>query len=139
MLKIQITENILKVLLNSLLCSVMFSDVGDTIGLILVFKVIGGNFLCSSVSKESACNTGDSFNFWVWKIPWRRKWQPTPVLLPGEPHGQRSPAGYNGASKVGHDLATKPPCIQTEFVYIGQVTAYLINAIKDIFNINNIT
>ena len=94
MLKIQITENILKVLLNSLLCSVMFSDVGDTIGLILVFKVIGGNFLCSSVSKESACNTGDSFNFWVWKIPWRRKWQPTPVFLPGEPHGQRSLAGY---------------------------------------------
>ena len=27
--------------------------------------------------------------------PWRRKWQPTPVLLPGESHGQRSLAGYN--------------------------------------------
>ena len=27
------------------------------------------------------------------KIFWRRKWQPPPVLLPGEPHGQRSPAG----------------------------------------------
>ena len=26
--------------------------------------------------------------------PWRRKWQPTPVLLPGESHGQRSLAGY---------------------------------------------
>ena len=24
---------------------------------------------------------------WVWKIPWRRKWQPTPVFLPGEFHG----------------------------------------------------
>ena len=59
MLKIQITENILKVLLNSLLCSVMFPDVGDTIGMILVFKEIGGNFPCSSVSKEYACNTGD--------------------------------------------------------------------------------
>ena len=30
-----------------------------------------------------------------WKIPWRRKWQPTPVLLPGESHGQRSLAGYS--------------------------------------------
>ena len=79
------------------------------------------------------------FDPWIGKIPWKRKQQPTPVFLAGEPHGQRSPAGYNGASKVGHDLATKPPCIQTEFVYIGQVTAYLINAIKDIFNINNIT
>ena len=29
------------------------------------------------------------------KIPWRRVWQPTPVSLPGEPHGQRSLAGYS--------------------------------------------
>ena len=27
---------------------------------------------------------------WVWKIPWRRAWQPTPLFLPGESHGQRS-------------------------------------------------
>ena len=32
---------------------------------------------------------------WVRKIPWRRKWQPTPVLLPGKPHGQGSLAGYS--------------------------------------------
>jgi len=31
---------------------------------------------------------------WVRKIPWRRAWQPTPVFLPGEAHGQRSRAGY---------------------------------------------
>ena len=30
------------------------------------------------------------FNPWVRKIPWRRKWQPTPVLLPGKSHGQRA-------------------------------------------------
>ena len=29
------------------------------------------------------------------KIPWRRKWQPTPVLLPGESHGGRSLVGYS--------------------------------------------
>ena len=28
-------------------------------------------------------------------IPWRRAWQPTPVFLPGESHGQRSLAGYS--------------------------------------------
>ena len=33
------------------------------------------------------------FNPWVGKIPWRTKWQPTPVCLPGESHGQRSSAG----------------------------------------------
>ena len=31
----------------------------------------------------------------VRKIPWRREWQPTPVFLPGEPHGQRSLVGYS--------------------------------------------
>ena len=31
----------------------------------------------------------------VGKIPCRRKWQPTPVFLPGEFHGQRSLAGYS--------------------------------------------
>ena len=46
------------------------------------------------VGKESACNAGDSSS-WVGKIPWRRKWQPTPVFLPGESHGQRSLAGYS--------------------------------------------
>ena len=33
------------------------------------------------------------FNPWVGKIPWRRKWQPIPVLLPGKSHGQRSVVG----------------------------------------------
>ena len=35
------------------------------------------------------------FDPWVRKTPWRRKWQPTPVFLPGESHGQRSLAGYS--------------------------------------------
>ena len=32
-------------------------------------------------------------NPWVEKIPWRRAWQPTPVFLPGESHGQRNLVG----------------------------------------------
>ena len=41
------------------------------------------------------------FNPWVRKIPWRRKWQPTPIFLPGESHRQRSLASYivHGAAK----------------------------------------
>ena len=35
------------------------------------------------------------FDLWVGKIPWRRKWQPTPVFLPGESHGGRSLVGYS--------------------------------------------
>jgi len=44
------------------------------------------------------------FDPWVGKIPWRREWQPTPVFLPGEFHGQRSLAGYSlWGHRVGHD------------------------------------
>ena len=32
---------------------------------------------------------------WVGKIPWRRKWQPTPVFLPGKSHAQWSLVGYH--------------------------------------------
>ena len=35
------------------------------------------------------------FDPWVGKIPWRRKWQLTPVFFPGESHGQRSLVGYS--------------------------------------------
>ena len=35
------------------------------------------------------------FDPWVGKIPWRRKWQPTPVFMPGKSHGLRSPVGYS--------------------------------------------
>ena len=35
------------------------------------------------------------FKPWVGKIPWRRKWQPIPVFLPGKFHGRRSLAGYS--------------------------------------------
>ena len=34
------------------------------------------------------------FDPWVRKIPWKRAWQPTPVFLPRESHGQRSPMSY---------------------------------------------
>ena len=35
------------------------------------------------------------FDPWVGKIAWRREWQPSPVFLPGNFHGQRSLAGYS--------------------------------------------
>ena len=49
-----------------------------------------------SDSKESACNVGDlGLIPGLGRIPWRRAWQPTPVFLPGESHGQRSLEGYS--------------------------------------------
>ena len=57
-------------------------------------------------------NAGDSvlkiqcrFDPWVRKIPWSRKWQPTPVFLHEKPHGQRSLAGYSPSSHKESDMA----------------------------------
>ena len=84
-------------------------DVADKL-MILKWKIIldylGGSFwgaalgLCRWFSgKDSTCQCRRrrrlKFDPWVRKIPWRRKWQPTPVFLPGEFHGQRSLAGYS--------------------------------------------
>ena len=40
----------------------------------------------------------------VGKIPRRRKWQPTPVFSPGEPHGQRSLEGYSPWGRKKSDI-----------------------------------
>ena len=53
-------------------------------------------FPVSSDGKESACNAGDPALIpGSGKIPGRREWQPTPVFLPGEFHGQRSLECYS--------------------------------------------
>ena len=60
---------------------------------------ISEGFPGSASGKEPACQCKRckrrGFDPWVRKIPWRRAWQPTPVFLPGESHGQRSLAGYS--------------------------------------------
>ena len=48
-----------------------------------------------SDSKESASNKETWVQSSVGKIFWRREWQPTPVFLPEELHGQRSLVGYS--------------------------------------------
>jgi len=49
--------------------------------------------------KEFACqcrrHNRCRFDAWVKEIPWRRKWQPIPVFLPGKFGGQRSLVGYS--------------------------------------------
>ena len=70
--------------------------------------------------KEFACQCRRlGFNPWVGKIPWRRKWQPTPVFLSEKSHGQRNLAGYSlwGLKRVGCDLVTKQQ--QQLFLVVG--------------------
>ena len=60
-----------------------------------VFQDLALNIPCGSDGKESACSARDSGLIPGWGRSLRRKWQPTPVFLPGESHGQRSLVGYS--------------------------------------------
>ena len=60
------------------------------------------SFPGGSISKESACNSGDlGSSPGLGRFLWRREWLHIPVFLPGELHGQRSLAGY---SPWGHKV-----------------------------------
>ena len=77
------------------------------------------------------------FDLWVGKIPWRRAWQPSPVLLPGESHGQRSLAGYSPWGRKESDTSER---LSTEHfvskfgqaVRVSSVFTSLIYLIKDV-------
>ena len=75
--------------------------------LITCWIVLGG-----TSGKESACQCKRlrrwSSGSWVRKIPWRRKWQPIPVFLPGESHGQRSLTGYSPWGRKESDTTEHP-------------------------------
>ena len=57
-------------------------------------QCVVSSMVAQSGKKLPQCRTPE-FNPWVRKIPWRRKWQSTPVFLSGEPHEQRSLGGYS--------------------------------------------
>ena len=56
-----------------------------------------------SVVKNLLPTQQHAFDPWIRKIPWRSKWQPTPVLLPGKSYGQNSLVGYSPRSRKGLD------------------------------------
>ena len=67
--------------------------------------VCGGLPTVGSVVKNPPANAGDAVLI-PGTIPRRRKWQSTPVFLPGESHGQRSLVGCiqsMGSQRVRHD------------------------------------
>ena len=63
----------------------------------ILFKKYSGTLMslpCGSAGKQSDCNEGDLGSIpGCGKIPWRRKWQPTAVFLPGESQGRGSLVG----------------------------------------------
>ena len=79
-------------------------------------------------SKESACQyRRPGFDPRVGKIPWRRKWQPTPVFLLGEFHGQRilteySPWGHK-QSDTTEQLSLSLSSLKATYVYIDSCSS----------------
>ena len=71
---------------------------------------------CQSTCQCRRCG----FDPWVGKMPWRRAWQPIPVLLPGEFHGQRSLAGYSpwGCKESDKRMQHKGKESEKESLYI---------------------
>ena len=69
---------------------------------------------CSVINEKSVCLQckRPGFNPWIGKIPWRRKWQPTPVLLPGKFHGQRSLVSYSPWGRKESDTTEPDTSLQ---------------------------
>ena len=60
---------------------------------LLAVSLPGGTVIKNPPSNAGDAREGSLFDPRVRKVPWRRKWQPTPSFLPGEFHGQRSLVG----------------------------------------------
>ena len=75
------------------------------------------DFPSGASSKEPTCQCRRrlELNPWVGKIPWRRAWQPTPVYLPGESHGQRSLEGYSPWGHKESDISSEIACTHAQY------------------------
>ena len=79
----------------------------------------------SSVVKNTPANAGDAgygrFDPWVGKISWRRKWQPTPIFLPGKPHEQGSLAVYSPWGHKESDMTTQYSGKVLDLTFTGSI------------------
>ena len=74
----------------------------------------------------SAGGKRQEFGPWVRKTPWRRPWQPTPVRLPGESHGQSSRLQSVGLQRVKHDWSGLAHTHATDKKRILMFTKYVL-------------
>ena len=88
-------------------------QISKVIALFCTFTCFSWGFPGGSIGKESACKAGDRLGFdpWVGKIPWGKKWQPTPVFLLGKiPWTEESGRLQSMVlQRVRHHFVAKPP------------------------------
>jgi len=82
----------------------------DWVNLSKIWQALRDGFPGSTTGKEPTCQCRRckrfGFNPWVRKIPWSRKWQPTPVFLPGESPWIEEPGGVTIGSQSRTRLST---------------------------------
>ena len=82
-------------------------------------------FPSGASGKESICqwrrHKRHGFNPWIRKIPWRREWQPTPILLPGEWTEELGRLQLIGSQRVGHDWSS----LVHTYAYMGSGIPFL--------------
>ena len=85
--------------------------------------------------RRSGC---DVIQIWAGEIPYRRKWQPTPVFLPGELHdrGAWQAAVHGGPKRVEHSLVTKQQqqCWLQHYLILGHSHIYEYVIVLPILN-----
>ena len=83
----------------------------------------GGASLLAQLVKNPPTMKETKFNPWVRKIPWRRRWQPTPGFLSADPMDREAwQDTVQGVARVRYDLVTKPPPWQhlEKFAEVGK-------------------
>ena len=88
----------LHIVVWDLLLCLFFGCAGSSLGhggsVVPAVHVGSSGFPGGAIENYPPASSGDTRDTGVGKIPWGRKWQPTPVFLPGESHGQRSLAEH---------------------------------------------
>ena len=74
-----------------------------------MFESFPGGSVVKNPSAMQETQEIREFDPWI-KIPWRRKWQPTPVFLPGKSHGQSNLSVYSSWSYKESDMTDKHAC-----------------------------
>ena len=77
-----------------------------------------------SDGEESTCNAGALVPSLCQEDPWRRTWEPTPVFLPGESHGQKSLEGYSPWGHKELDVTERltRPCLYCSGTLVARST-----------------
>ena len=100
---------------------------------LLSFWFVKAWFPGGSDGKASARNVWPWFDLWGRKMPWRKKWQPTPILLPRKFHGWRSLVGYSLWGHKESDMTSRVGKIKKKKYYISIAESFSKTWISSIY------